>query len=46
VNADDNIPLNIISAADSFAFIQNLLKRFPKYGKHDFYIAGESYGGE
>jgi hypothetical protein len=45
VNTDDNIALNIILSADSFAFLQNWFKRFPEYRKHDFYIAGGAMEG-
>ncbi|KAJ6813073.1 serine carboxypeptidase-like 34 [Iris pallida] len=34
-----------ITAIDSYTFLLNWFKRFPQYKSHDFYIAGESYGG-
>lgn len=34
-----------IVANDAYSFLINWLKRFPQYQDHDFYIAGESYGG-
>lgn len=40
-NIGDNI-----TAADTFVFLQNWFTRFPEYRTHDFYIAGESYGGK
>eukprot|EP00252_Welwitschia_mirabilis_P011004 TRINITY_DN2475_c0_g1_i5.p1 TRINITY_DN2475_c0_g1~~TRINITY_DN2475_c0_g1_i5.p1 ORF type:complete len:355 (-),score=61.03 TRINITY_DN2475_c0_g1_i5:627-1664(-) len=35
-----------ISAADTYAFLQNWLQKFPQYRTRDFYIGGESYGGK
>eukprot|EP01018_Ginkgo_biloba_P022213 Gb_20297 [translate_table: standard] len=35
-----------ITATDTYMFLQNWFKRFPTYRTHDFYIAGESYGGK
>uniref|UniRef100_A0A7N0VKN4 Carboxypeptidase n=1 Tax=Kalanchoe fedtschenkoi TaxID=63787 RepID=A0A7N0VKN4_KALFE len=32
-------------AKDSYEFLVNWFKRFPQFKSHDFYIAGESYGG-
>ncbi|KAJ6798548.1 serine carboxypeptidase-like 33 [Iris pallida] len=32
-------------ANDAYSFLVNWLKRFRQYQDHDFYIAGESYGG-
>ncbi|OAY78782.1 serine carboxypeptidase-like 34 [Ananas comosus] len=34
-----------ITAEDSYAFLVNWFKRFPQFRSHEFYIAGESYGG-
>ncbi|KAF5728155.1 serine carboxypeptidase-like 34 [Tripterygium wilfordii] len=34
-----------ITAKDSYKFLINWFRRFPQFKSHDFYIAGESYGG-
>ncbi|CAA0839048.1 Serine carboxypeptidase-like 34 [Striga hermonthica] len=34
-----------ITALDSYNFLVSWFRRFPQYKSHDFYIAGESYGG-
>ncbi|TXG56910.1 hypothetical protein EZV62_018223 [Acer yangbiense] len=33
------------TAQDSYSFLLNWLKKFPQYKSNEFYIAGESYGG-
>ncbi|XP_039134328.1 serine carboxypeptidase-like 34 [Dioscorea cayenensis subsp. rotundata] len=33
------------TANDSYNFLVNWFKRFPQFKSHEFYIAGESYGG-
>ena len=33
------------TAIDNYAFLIGWFKRFPSFRSHDFYIAGESYGG-
>jgi len=33
------------TAADSYAFLQGFLARYPQYAKSPFWISGESYGG-
>ncbi|GER55335.1 serine carboxypeptidase-like protein [Striga asiatica] len=34
-----------MTASDSYNFLVSWFQRFPQYKSHDFYIAGESYGG-
>ncbi|KAJ3680272.1 hypothetical protein LUZ60_016550 [Juncus effusus] len=33
------------TAKDSYDFLQNWFKKFPKFKSHEFFIAGESYAG-
>ncbi|XP_057871867.1 serine carboxypeptidase-like 32 isoform X2 [Cryptomeria japonica] len=35
-----------ITAEDSYKFLQNWFAIYPQYRTHEFYIAGESYGGK
>ncbi|XP_072985736.1 serine carboxypeptidase-like 35 [Typha latifolia] len=34
-----------ITAEDSYSFLQNWFRKFPRFKSHDFFIAGESYAG-
>ncbi|MED6220809.1 Serine carboxypeptidase-like 34, partial [Stylosanthes scabra] len=34
-----------VTALDNYAFLIGWFKRFPTFRSHEFYIAGESYGG-
>lgn len=45
-SADYNTIGDNITAIDTYMFLRNWFKRFPQYRRHDFYIAGESYGGK
>lgn len=34
------------SAEDAYNFLVNWLERFPQFKSRDFFISGESYGGQ
>lgn len=35
-----------LTAEDPYTFLNNWFSKFPMFKSHEFYIAGESYGGK